>query len=92
MELSIKTCNVTIASAAVPYLSDDSFAGLVVFEEKVVRLNKQLAGVLLSLGHPLLPQQHRVAGVGLGVELLLRAAHAHERERERVERRRLNKT
>lgn len=55
----------------VPYLSDDSFSGMVVFEEKVVCLNEELAGVFLGLGHPLLPQQDGVTGVDLGVELLL---------------------
>lgn len=62
----------------VPYLSNDSFSGIVVFEEKVICLDEELAGVFLSLGHPLLPQQDGVTGVSLGVELLLRAAHVSE--------------
>ena len=39
------------------YLSYDSLSGLVELEEEVVCLDEELAGVLLHLGHPLLPQQ-----------------------------------
>ena len=38
------------------HLSNDSLPGLVVLVEKVVSLNEKLAGVFLSLGHPLPPQ------------------------------------
>lgn len=42
------------------YLSNDSLSGLIILVEEVVGLNEKLAGVFLNLGHPLLPQQHRV--------------------------------
>lgn len=53
------------------YLSNYSLSGLVVLVEEVVGLNEKLAGVLLSLSHSLLPQQHRVIGACLSVELLV---------------------
>lgn len=49
----------------VRYLSDDSLPGLVVLVEEVIGLDEELAGVLLSLGHPLPPQQHRLVEAGL---------------------------
>lgn len=55
---------------AVHYLSNHSLPGLVVLVEEVVSLNKKLAGVFLSLGHPLLPQQQRAIRVCVGVKLL----------------------
>lgn len=53
------------------YLSNDSLSGLVVLVEEVVSLNEKLAGVLLDLGHPPLPQQHGVIRARLSVELLV---------------------
>lgn len=52
------------------HLCDNSFPGLVVLEEEVVCLDEELTGVLFYLSHPPLPQQHRVTGRLLGMELL----------------------
>lgn len=54
----------------IQYLCDDSLPGLVVLEEKVVCLDEELTGVLLYLSRPPLPQQHRVTGRLLCMELL----------------------
>lgn len=54
------------------HLSDDGLSGLVIFVEEVVGLNEELAGVLLWLSHPPLPQQHRLIGAFVRVELLSR--------------------
>lgn len=52
-------------------LSDDGLPGLVVLVEEVVGLDEQLTGVLLDLGHPPPPQQQRLVGARLGVQLLV---------------------
>lgn len=49
------------------------------FEEEVVGLNEELAGVFLGLSHPPLPQQDRRAGALVGVKLL-RAAPQMEKK------------
>lgn len=52
------------------HLSDDGLSGLVILVEEVVGLNEELAGVLLWLRHPPLPQQHRLIGAFVRVKLL----------------------
>lgn len=54
------------------HLSDDGLSGLVISVEEVVGLNEELAGVLLWLSHPPLPQQHRLIGAFVRVKLLSR--------------------
>lgn len=55
----------------VPYLSDDSLSGAVVFVEQVVGLDEELTGVLLFPSRPPPPQDDRT----MGALLLMNSAH-----------------
>lgn len=67
------------SAAAQSHLSDDGLSGLVIFVEEVVGLDEELAGVLLRLSHPLLPQHDGHIGAFISVKLL-RAAPQMEKD------------
>lgn len=67
---SFYVCDGQRAGEPESHLSDDGLPGLVIFVEEVVSLNEELAGVLLRLSHPLLPQQDGLIGDFVSVKLL----------------------
>lgn len=71
-------CDRWRASEPESHLSDDGLSGLVIFVEEVVSLNEELAGVLLRLSHPLLPQQDGLIGAFVSVKLLSAAAQTEK--------------